>query len=71
MGGYLCDNGDLNLARAQIILEGLAKREDEIFRKRREGPSNAFNQCISCCFHMQVRNIDTCSCSRGAARPEC
>ncbi|KAG2014000.1 5'-3' exoribonuclease 2 [Coprinopsis cinerea AmutBmut pab1-1] len=36
MGGYLSDNGTLNLARAQIILEGLAKREDEIFRRRRE-----------------------------------
>jgi 5'-3' exoribonuclease 2 len=37
MGGYLTTNGHLELARAQIILEGLAKREDEIFVKRREG----------------------------------
>ncbi|KAG6880404.1 hypothetical protein C0992_000006 [Termitomyces sp. T32_za158] len=36
MGGYLTSHGRLELARAQIILEGLAKREDEIFRKRRE-----------------------------------
>lgn len=39
MGGYLTSHGRLELARAQIILEGLAKREDEIFRKRREGLS--------------------------------
>lgn len=38
MGGYLAEHGILNLQRAQIILEGLAKREDEIFRRRREGP---------------------------------
>ncbi|KAH6915445.1 exoribonuclease 2 [Coprinopsis sp. MPI-PUGE-AT-0042] len=36
MGGYLANSGELNLSRAQIILEGLAKREDEIFRRRRE-----------------------------------
>lgn len=36
MGGYLTNHGEINLARAQIILEGLAKREDDIFRRRRE-----------------------------------
>ncbi|KAG5637629.1 hypothetical protein H0H81_003910 [Sphagnurus paluster] len=36
MGGYLTSHGQLELSRAQIILEGLAKREDEIFRRRRE-----------------------------------
>uniref|UniRef100_A0A8H7Y0J7 5'-3' exoribonuclease n=1 Tax=Psilocybe cubensis TaxID=181762 RepID=A0A8H7Y0J7_PSICU len=36
MGGYLTHHGELELSRAQIILEGLAKREDEIFRRRRE-----------------------------------
>ncbi|KAJ8086306.1 5'-3' exoribonuclease 2 [Marasmius tenuissimus] len=36
MGGYLTNHGTLELKRTQIILEGLAKREDEIFRKRRE-----------------------------------
>ncbi|GLB33518.1 putative XRN 5'-3' exonuclease N-terminus [Lyophyllum shimeji] len=36
MGGYLTSHGQLELGRAQIILEGLAKREDEIFRRRRE-----------------------------------
>ncbi|KAF9247120.1 exoribonuclease 2 [Melanogaster broomeanus] len=36
MGGYLTDHGKLVLERAEIILEGLAKREDEIFRKRQE-----------------------------------
>jgi len=38
MGGYLTNHGQIELSRAQIILEGLAKREDEIFRRRREGP---------------------------------
>lgn len=37
MGGYLAEHGKVNLARAQIILDQLAEREDEIFRKRREG----------------------------------
>lgn len=37
MGGYLTNHGQLELSRAQIMLEGLAKREDEIFRRRREG----------------------------------
>src|ERR1700742_4512922 len=37
MGGYLTNHGRLELARAQIILDGLAHREDEIFQKRREG----------------------------------
>ncbi len=37
MGGYLTNHGQLELSRARIILEGLAKREDEIFRRRREG----------------------------------
>ncbi|KAF8631268.1 hypothetical protein AX15_002594 [Amanita polypyramis BW_CC] len=36
MGGYLTNHGQIELSRAQIILEGLAKREDEIFRRRRE-----------------------------------
>lgn len=36
MGGYLAEHGQANKANVQIMLEGLAKREDEIFRKRRE-----------------------------------
>ncbi|SDA02305.1 BZ3500_MvSof-1268-A1-R1_Chr7-3g09627 [Microbotryum saponariae] len=36
MGGYLAQHGKVNLERAQLILEQLASREDEIFRKRRE-----------------------------------
>lgn len=40
MGGYLTEHGKVNLGRAQLILEGLAMREDEIFRKRREGQSH-------------------------------
>jgi len=45
MGGYLTNHGDIILARAQIILEGLAQREDDIFRRRREGLSD------TCCTH--------------------
>ena len=37
MGGYITNHGQLEMSRAQIILEGLARREDDIFRRRREG----------------------------------
>jgi 5'-3' exoribonuclease 2 len=36
MGGYVTNNGQLVLHRAQIILDRLARREDDIFRRRRE-----------------------------------
>ena len=36
MGGYLTCDGQVDLARAQVILEGLAKQEDAIFKKRKE-----------------------------------
>jgi 5'-3' exoribonuclease 2 len=36
MGGYLTNHGQLELSRVQIILDGLAQREDDIFRRRRE-----------------------------------
>lgn len=39
MKGYLTEHGNVNLARAQFMLDGLAAREDDIFRKRREGAS--------------------------------
>jgi len=42
MGGYITNNGQLVLHRAQIILEGLARREDDIFRKRRECEHSQF-----------------------------
>jgi 5'-3' exoribonuclease 2 len=37
MGGYLTNHGVIELPKAEIILEGLARREDDIFRRRREG----------------------------------
>ena len=37
MGGYLTNCGKVALERAQIILEGLAKSEDEIFQRRKDG----------------------------------
>lgn len=36
MGGYITKDGHVDLARAQIILEGLAKQENAIFKRRRE-----------------------------------
>lgn len=36
MGGYVTNHGQLVLHRAHIILDGLARREDDIFRRRRE-----------------------------------
>ncbi|KAF7981596.1 hypothetical protein HWV62_32650 [Athelia sp. TMB] len=36
MGGYLTNHGHLELARAQIILDGVAQRETDIFKRRRE-----------------------------------
>jgi len=37
MGGYLTNHGNVELGRAEIILQGLARLEDDIFRRRREG----------------------------------
>ena len=36
MGGYVTNNGKVELAHAQYILDGLTQSEDEIFRKRKE-----------------------------------
>ncbi|KMP07600.1 5'-3' exoribonuclease 2 [Coccidioides immitis RMSCC 2394] len=36
MGGYLTQDGNVDLKRAQLILQGLAKQEDAIFRRRRQ-----------------------------------
>ncbi|KAK2810103.1 5'-3' exoribonuclease 2 [Emmonsiellopsis sp. PD_5] len=36
MGGYLTKDGHVDLAKAQLILQGLAKQEDAIFRRRRQ-----------------------------------
>ena len=48
MGGYVTNHGQLEMSRAQIILEGLAKREDDIFRRRREGESIARPDICMC-----------------------
>ncbi|XP_078593313.1 5'-3' exoribonuclease 2-like isoform X1 [Branchiostoma floridae x Branchiostoma japonicum] len=39
-GGYLTDNGLVNLSRVQVILTELGKDEDEIFKKRQENELN-------------------------------
>ena len=36
MGGYVTRDGHIDLGRAQYILDGLAKQEDGIFRRRKE-----------------------------------
>ena len=36
MSGYVTNNGKVELANAQFILDGLAQAEDDIFRKRKE-----------------------------------
>jgi 5'-3' exoribonuclease 2 len=36
MGGYLTKDGHVDLERAQFILDGLAKQEAQIFRRRKE-----------------------------------
>jgi len=36
MRGYLTNHGQIELRRAQIIFDALARQEDEIFRRRRE-----------------------------------
>ena len=36
MGGYLTKDGHVDLERAQLILDGLAKQEDAIFRRRKQ-----------------------------------
>ncbi|KAI1475062.1 exonuclease N-terminus-domain-containing protein [Daldinia eschscholtzii] len=36
MGGFVTKDGHVNLERAQYILNGLAKQEDAIFKRRRE-----------------------------------
>lgn len=36
MGGYLTKDGQVDLERAQFILDGLAKQEDAIFRRRKQ-----------------------------------
>lgn len=55
MGGYMTSHGHLELSRAQIILEGLARREDDIFRRRREGLS-----CTPCNpYHLPCFSFNT------------
>lgn len=61
MGGYLTNHGQVELSRAEIILEGLARREDDIFRRRREGV-----------FYLSYCGTSlTVNCSRRASKPEC
>jgi len=48
MGGYLTNHGQLELSRAEIILSGLARREDDIFKRRREGALSPHpHECVN------------------------
>ena len=48
MGGYLTNHGQLELSRAEIILSGLARREDDIFKRRREGALSSHpHECVN------------------------
>lgn len=47
MGGYLTDNGKVDLDKAQFIMDGLAEREDAIFRKRRQGESDVITHYLA------------------------
>lgn len=40
MGGYVTKDGHVDLARAQLILEGLSKQEGAIFARRRQNDLN-------------------------------
>ena len=40
MGGYLTNHGQVVMDRAEIILEGLARSENDIFRRRKEGENH-------------------------------
>lgn len=59
MEGYLTEYGNLVLPRLQLILEGLAKEEDAIFRRRREG--KCFN--VSNPSHWKITFVLTICCS--------
>jgi 5'-3' exoribonuclease 2 len=63
MGGYLTNHGHIELSRAQIILEGLAHREDEIFQRRRESEFSANFQSnlgfLTSAFQMRKDKIRT------------
>ncbi|KAM6495617.1 exoribonuclease 2 [Amanita muscaria] len=61
MGGYLTNHGQLELSSAQIILEGLAKREDEIFRRRREAEERQDQNAKRRKLDMQQRGDQTAS----------
>lgn len=37
MGGYLTKDGSVDLEKVQFVLDGLAKQEDAIFRRRKQG----------------------------------
>ena len=72
MGGYLTNHGKLELSRAQIILEGLARREDDIFRRRREGLFCLIaGRLLVCLPHNAEHHIDPVYYSRGTAGSEC
>ena len=47
MGGYMTNQGVLEYKHLEVILEGLASREDDIFRRRKEGPLDFHSLSLS------------------------
>lgn len=85
MGGYVTNHGRLELDRVQVILDGLAKEEADIFRRRREGtsssscpPEGAFRLTSLFCFvageerqenNAKRRKVDEYRRANGGANP--
>jgi len=62
MGGYVTNHGRLELDRVQVILDGLAKEEADIFRRRREGEERQENNA-------KRRKVDEYRRQNGGAMP--
>ncbi len=70
MGGYLTKDGHVDLLRAQFILDGLAKQEDAIFRRRRQTEERRDANAKRRKLEEQNRNNDRYSGGGNYARPE-
>ena len=58
MGGYVTKDGHVDLSRAQYILDGLAKQEDSIFRRRRQTEERKDANAKRRKLEEQNRNVD-------------
>lgn len=60
MDGYVTSHGHLNLARVQMILEGLGQQEAEIFKKHHEGPRDNPFLFVHLLFPCSVTTLLSC-----------